>query len=90
MLFQIQDITTKQYAKGSLPGPSGNMYFSKYGKVWASKQAIGGHLTLLNNPQKYYSNCIMIVIDVEKETVTRTPFSIWYAEYLVNKKVKRQ
>lgn len=89
MLFQIQDITTKQFAKGSQPGPSGKMYFSKYGKVWASKQAIGGHLALMDNPVKYYTNCVMIVIDVENETVTRTPFSDWYAEYLVNKKVKR-
>lgn len=87
MLYQIRNKTTGQYSKGSLPSPLGTINFSKYGKVWASKQALHAHIGLVENGSKWYGNgnvcgvysdCEVIVIDVDKKTVDVMDFDVYY------------
>lgn len=88
MLFRIFDPKTKQYSKGSLPGPTGRLAFSKYGKVWASRGALSNHIALFVDPLKYYKECVIVVIDDENETFTKIPFDVWYASYTQDKAKK--
>lgn len=87
-LYQIYNPNTKQYSKGTLPGVTGRIPFTKFGKVWASKGAFSNHLTAVGDVIKYYKECQVIVIDVDAEKVTRHEFLDWHAEYTANKKSK--
>jgi hypothetical protein len=86
------------FAKGSLPSPLGKAYFSKYGKVWASKLAFHQHISLIEGaaysyatavkPTEVYDDCTVIVIDVDGGVVSKYPFEEYYKTFWVERKRK--
>lgn len=93
-LFQIRN-KDGLFSKGSRPGLIGAVQYSKYGKVWASKLALHGHISLIENddyrglnPKDVYVDCDVIIIDITSETIRVMPFSEYYDTIWAKRKRK--
>lgn len=82
-LFRIQH-PNGTYSAGGMLHPR----FSKGGKVWQGQGPFANHLAQYKDPLKFYKECVLVVIDEEEQTFTRTDFLEWWNAYSAEKQRK--